>query len=53
MKWFNNKPKEGDICWIELPEEGMKLCGKHPIIVESNNKDLTSNVIVLKILGRN
>jgi hypothetical protein len=45
MGWFNNKPKEGDIHNTILPEEGKKLNGKHPVIIESNNKDDTCNVI--------
>lgn len=46
MGWFT-KPKEGDIYWTELPEEGQKLSGDRarPVIVNSNNKDQTSNVI--------
>lgn len=31
--------------WTELPEEGKKLKGDHPVIIDSNNKDNTSNVI--------
>jgi hypothetical protein len=46
MGWFS-KPKEGDIYWTKLPEEGKKLAGDkpHPVIINSNNEDDTSNVI--------
>lgn len=39
------RPEESDIYWTILKEEGMKLKREHPVIIESNNSDLTSNVV--------
>ena len=41
------KPEEGDIYWLLLEKEGMKLNGpyKHPCIVTGHNEDDSSRVV--------
>lgn len=46
------KPKPDHVYSYDLPEEGRKLKGKHPIVITSNNEDDTSNALGCSSKGK-
>lgn len=47
MGWSKKeeKPKEGSIYHTDLPKDGNKIEGDHPVIIISNNNDDTSRIL--------